>query len=99
VRALASGCRVVVAPVSGDMNENAARVDWAGLGVRLPRRFVSARGVKLAVEQALADPSMRERARKIARWTASHDAAAQAAELVERLAARRADSGVASALR
>ena len=39
VRALASGCAVVVAPAAGDMNENAARVDWAGAGVRIPRRL------------------------------------------------------------
>ncbi|HEV3283060.1 MAG TPA: glycosyltransferase, partial [Solirubrobacteraceae bacterium] len=29
VRALASGCAVVACPAVGDMNENAARVDWA----------------------------------------------------------------------
>ncbi len=40
-RALASGCAVVAAPAIGDMNENAARLDWAGAGVRVPRRFVS----------------------------------------------------------
>ncbi len=41
VRALASGCAVVACPAVGDMNENAARLDWAGAGVRIPRRFVS----------------------------------------------------------
>ena len=41
VRALSEGSRVVVAPVSGDMNENAARADWAGVGVRLPWRLLS----------------------------------------------------------
>ncbi len=35
VRALASGCPVLVCPAGGDMAENAARVDWAGVGVRL----------------------------------------------------------------
>ena len=39
VRALASGCAVVCCPAAGDMNENASRVDWAGLGTRLPRRL------------------------------------------------------------
>jgi UDP:flavonoid glycosyltransferase YjiC (YdhE family) len=53
VRALASGARVVCCPAAGDMNENAARVDWAGLGTRLPRRFVTPRGVRLAVQKAL----------------------------------------------
>ncbi|HEX4108886.1 MAG TPA: nucleotide disphospho-sugar-binding domain-containing protein, partial [Solirubrobacteraceae bacterium] len=41
VRALASGCAVVACPAAGDMNENAARIDWAGAGVRLPRRFAT----------------------------------------------------------
>ncbi|MDQ3678577.1 MAG: glycosyl transferase, partial [Actinomycetota bacterium] len=47
-RALASGCAVVAVPAAGDMNENAARIDWAGVGVRLPRRLCGARGLALA---------------------------------------------------
>ena len=43
VRALACGCAVVACPAVGDMNENAARLDWAGAGVRVPRRFVRRR--------------------------------------------------------
>ena len=46
VRALSCGCAVVACPAVGDMNENAARVDWAGAGVRLPRRFISPRTVR-----------------------------------------------------
>ena len=34
-----AGCAVVVVPAAGDMNENAARIDWAGVGVRVPRRL------------------------------------------------------------
>ena len=60
-RALASGCAVVVVPAAGDMNENAARVDWAGVGVRVPRRLCAPRPVRLAVERALAEPRLRER--------------------------------------
>jgi UDP:flavonoid glycosyltransferase YjiC (YdhE family) len=37
--ALRAGCVVVCVPAAGDMNENAARVAWAGVGVRLPRRL------------------------------------------------------------
>ncbi len=85
-RALSSGCAVVACPEIGDMNENAARLDWAGAGVRVPRRFVSPRPLRLAVERALAEPSIRRRAREIAAWNTSHDAAGTAAELVERLA-------------
>jgi len=86
VRALASGCAVVACPAVGDMNENAARLDWAGAGVRVPRRFVSPRILRLAVERALDDSSIRARARELAEWAASHDSGAAAAGLVEQLA-------------
>jgi MGT family glycosyltransferase len=84
-RALASGCAVVACPAVGDMNENAARLDWAGAGVRVPRRFVTPRSLRLAVERALDEPSIRSRAREIAAWAGDHDAGAAAADLVERL--------------
>ena len=85
-RALASGCAVVAAPAVGDMNENAARLDWSGAGVRIPRRFINARTVRLAVERAIAEPAIRERARQIAHWSAEHDPGAAAAVLLEELA-------------
>ena len=69
-RALASGCAVVVVPAAGDMNENAARIDWAGVGVRVPRRLCAPGPVRLAVERALAEPRMRERARRARRLVA-----------------------------
>jgi UDP:flavonoid glycosyltransferase YjiC (YdhE family) len=88
-RALSSGCVVVAVPAAGDMNENAARVDWAGVGVRVPRRLCAPRPVALAVERALADPRLRARARSLASWAAQGDPPARAAELIEALAARR----------
>ncbi|HSZ70664.1 MAG TPA: nucleotide disphospho-sugar-binding domain-containing protein [Solirubrobacteraceae bacterium] len=96
-RALASGCAVVACPVAGDMNENAARVDWAGAGVRLPRRFIAPRPLRLAVERALEDGSIRARARELADWAAAHDAAASGAILVEGLA-ERSSKGVATSV-
>jgi UDP:flavonoid glycosyltransferase YjiC (YdhE family) len=87
VRALASGCAVVACPAVGDMNENAARLDWAGAGVRLPRRFTTPRAVRLAVERTLEESSIRARARELGQWAQGHDAGAAAARLVERLAA------------
>ena len=86
-RALASGCAVVACPVAGDMSENAARLDWAGAGVRLPRRFISPRPLRLAVERALDDPTIRARARELAAWWETNDPADTAAGLVESLAA------------
>jgi UDP:flavonoid glycosyltransferase YjiC (YdhE family) len=85
-RALASGCAVVACPAVGDMNENAARVDWAGAGVRVPRRFVSPRSIRLAVERGLSEPAIRARARGMAAWATMHDPRAAAARLVEQLA-------------
>src|SRR5205085_1712611 len=85
-RALAAGCAVVAIPNAGDQNENAARIDWAGVGVRLPWRFTTATGIRLAVRRALDDPALRTRAGDLARWSAENDPAAHAARLVERLA-------------
>jgi UDP:flavonoid glycosyltransferase YjiC (YdhE family) len=90
-RALASGCVVVAVPAAGDMNENAARIDWAGVGVRVPRRLCAPGPVALAVQRALAEPRLRSRARSLADWARTHDAAARAASLVEELAIRRAN--------
>ncbi|HEV2943662.1 MAG TPA: nucleotide disphospho-sugar-binding domain-containing protein [Solirubrobacteraceae bacterium] len=87
VRALSSGCAVVACPAVGDMNENAARLDWAGAGVRVPRRFISPRPIRLAVERSLGEPSIRARVRELATWGQEHDSGATAAMLVEQLAA------------
>jgi UDP:flavonoid glycosyltransferase YjiC (YdhE family) len=86
VRALACRCPLVLSPAGGDMAENAARVDWAGLGVRLPRRFCTPRGVRLAVRRALVRPGLRVRARRVADWIAAHPAGERAAEEIERWA-------------
>jgi UDP:flavonoid glycosyltransferase YjiC (YdhE family) len=86
--ALAGGCVVVVVPAAGDMNESAARIDWAGVGVRVPRRLCGPRAIRLAVERALSEPDLRAGAAAIATWSRSHDAAARAADLVEDLAVR-----------
>jgi UDP:flavonoid glycosyltransferase YjiC (YdhE family) len=86
-RALASGCVVVAVPAAGDMNETAARLDWAGVGVRLPPRLCAPGPLRLAVRRALAEPRLAARAGALAAWARDHDGAARAAELVERFAA------------
>jgi len=88
-RARANGLPVVVCPAVGDMAENASRVDWAGLGVRLPRRYATPRGVRAAVGRVLREPRLRERAAEAARWVAANDGAVRAAEELEAWAARR----------
>ncbi|MGA2928358.1 MAG: nucleotide disphospho-sugar-binding domain-containing protein, partial [Solirubrobacteraceae bacterium] len=89
-RALAAGCPVVAVPHSGDMAENAARADWAGVGVRLPWRALSPLTLRLAVRRALDDPALAANAAELAGWAAVNDGATRAAELVEGLARNRA---------
>lgn len=85
-RALASGCVVVVVPAAGDMAENAARIDWAHVGIRVPRRMCTPRAIGLAVGRALAKPGLQRRARELSAWAATHDAPVHAAGRVERFA-------------
>jgi UDP:flavonoid glycosyltransferase YjiC (YdhE family) len=85
-RALACGCPVLAVPHVGDMAENAARADWAGVGVRLPWRLLVPGTLRSAVRVALSDTALAQRARRLAAWAAIHDGASRAAELVQALA-------------
>jgi UDP:flavonoid glycosyltransferase YjiC (YdhE family) len=86
-RALASGVPVLICPAAGDMAETAARVDWAGVGVRLAPRFCTPWGVRLAVRRALRSRALRERAGELARWALANPGPAAAAAQLERWAA------------
>jgi len=86
-RALVSGCPVLVVPAGGDMAENAARVDWAGVGVRLAPRFCTPWGVRLAVRRALGRPELRSRAASLAAWAFANPGPVTAADELERWAA------------
>jgi UDP:flavonoid glycosyltransferase YjiC (YdhE family) len=88
-RALACGVPVVACPHAGDMAENSARIRWAGLGVSLPGRFQTARGVRLALRRLLGDPAYASRARQLRDWARRHDGPARAADAVEELASAR----------
>jgi MGT family glycosyltransferase len=85
-RALSCGCPVLAVPHSGDMGENAARADWAGVGVRLPWRFLTPETLRLAASRALGRPSLASRAAELRRWAQANDGAQRAADLVEQLA-------------
>jgi UDP:flavonoid glycosyltransferase YjiC (YdhE family) len=85
-RALACGVPVVACPHAGDMAENAARIRWAGVGVSLPRRFQTPRGVRLAVRRLLADAAYAEAAKRLREWNDRNDGAAAAAGALEALA-------------
>jgi UDP:flavonoid glycosyltransferase YjiC (YdhE family) len=87
-RSLASGVPVVACAHAGDQAENAARVRWAGAGVSLPRRFATARGVRLAVSRLLRNAGYRRRAEELRDWAAANDGAASAADAVEEFSER-----------
>lgn len=85
-RALERGVPILAVPHSGDMAENAARLDWAGLGVRLPWRFTSHTAVRLAAERALTNQgALSARAGELASWSAVNDGPTRAAELIEEM--------------
>lgn len=85
-RALACGCPVVAVPHIGDMAENAARADWAGVGVRLPWRLLTPLTLRLAARRVLSEPALGARAHELAAWAGANDGVSRAAELVEELA-------------
>ncbi len=87
-RALVSGATVLAVPHAGDMAENAARADWAGVGVRLPWPLLSPRTLRLAARRALTTPSLPAAARRLAAGTGAQAGAVRAADLVEALARR-----------
>jgi UDP:flavonoid glycosyltransferase YjiC (YdhE family) len=78
-----------VSPAGGDMGENAARADWARLGVRLPRRLCTPRGVRLAVRRLLDDARYAQAAAGVRDWCAAHDGATAAADELEAFVIRR----------
>jgi UDP:flavonoid glycosyltransferase YjiC (YdhE family) len=89
-RALGAGTPLLIAPIIGDMSETAMRVAWAGAGLSLPWRLCHRAPLRWAARRLLADPSFTARAREIAAWGRANDGAFRGAELVERLALRRA---------
>ena len=86
-RALACGCAVVACPAVGDMNENAARLDWAGAGVRVPRRFVSPAAAAAGGGTGAGGALDREPGARAGRVGHAARFGLPAAQLVERLAA------------
>lgn len=84
-RALCEGVPLVVSPSVGDMAENAERVNWAGVGLTVPRRLRRGATLRWAVRTVLDDPAYRRRAEAIAASPWATGGAARAAAAVERL--------------
>ncbi len=88
-RALERGVPVLAVPHSGDMAENAARLDWSGTGVRLPWRLLRPATVRLAALHALGEHRrLAANAARLAAWAEANDGATRAAELIERALTR-----------
>jgi UDP:flavonoid glycosyltransferase YjiC (YdhE family) len=90
VRALTCSCPVLAVPHVGDMAENAARLQWAGAGVRLPWPLLGPESLRLAARRALGRPELRLRAAELGASAARNSGPGRAADLVEQFARREA---------
>lgn len=86
--ALGHGVPMVVAGGSEEKPEIAARVAWSGVGLDLRTGRPRPKAVRRAVRRVLDEPAFATRARELAAECARHDAAVEAATLIEQLAAR-----------
>ncbi|MBB5789529.1 glycosyltransferase [Jiangella mangrovi] len=87
--ALAHGVPIVQAGTTEEKAENAARIQWSGVGLRLGKTHPAPSKVRAAVRRVLDEPSFRTAARRVQAEMSAHDAAVESAELLERLAATR----------
>jgi UDP:flavonoid glycosyltransferase YjiC (YdhE family) len=84
---LAHGIPLVIAGATEEKPETAARVAWAGAGIRIRRHPPSPAALRNAVRAVLHDPRYRNNAQRIQADMAACDAPATATALLEQLAA------------
>jgi UDP:flavonoid glycosyltransferase YjiC (YdhE family) len=89
-RALGAGTPVLVCPIIGHMSETALRVAWTGAGLSLPWRLCRPTPIRWAARRLLHEPSFTAKTEEIATWGRENDGAARGAQLVERMALRKA---------
>jgi UDP:flavonoid glycosyltransferase YjiC (YdhE family) len=85
--ALANGVPIVAAGITEDKPEIGNRVAFSGVGINLKTASPQPATVRAAVRSILDEPGYRSRAQAIQRELAQHDAPAEAAALLEQLAA------------
>jgi UDP:flavonoid glycosyltransferase YjiC (YdhE family) len=85
--ALAAGVPLVCMPGGRDQHDIAARVEFAGVGVRIGQG-ASAKKLREVVERALADRSLTDAARRMAASFAREDGATRAVEEIESVIGR-----------
>lgn len=87
--ALSHGVPLVVAGATEDKPENAARIAWSGVGIRIRAQSPKPQRILEAVRAVLEQPAYRERAGAIGAEMARYDAPRRGADLLEQLAARK----------
>ena len=87
--ALANGVPVVSGGTTEDKAEVGGRVAYTGVGINLKTSRPTVERLRTAIFSILRDPSYRQRAAEIQRDLAAHDGPAEAAQLLEQLAATR----------
>jgi MGT family glycosyltransferase len=88
-RALSLGVPLVVAGDTEDKPEVAARVAWSGAGVDLRTGTPTARAVRSAVREVLADPRYVRNARRLEAAFARRDGVAEIAAVIDEVLAER----------
>ncbi len=83
--AMSHGLPVVTATGITDKAENAARAEWAGVGVNLETNKPSPEQVKVAVKKVLSDPIYRRKSREIGKEMTKFDAIKIVVENIEEL--------------
>jgi MGT family glycosyltransferase len=76
LRALRAGVPIVAIPMGRDQNDNAARVEYHGAGVRIEPSAPSEE-IAEALRRVISEPNFTANARKLARAIASEDGGAQ----------------------
>jgi len=84
--ALANGVPIVCGGATEEKPEICNRVAYSGVGINRKTNKPTPEQVHKAVKQILGEPSYRQRARQLQAELAQHDAPAEAATLLERLA-------------
>ncbi len=86
---LAAGIPLVIVPTAWDQPENAWRVAEAGAGVRVPPGQCTPQALREGVQRVLCDKSFAQNAKRLGDDFSRYGGAAQAADLLEGMAAYR----------
>ena len=84
---LSAGKPLVVLPIGGEQGDNARRVEYLGVGLRVNLRTLTAQEIADKVEQIRKTPGFHTRAAEIKRELDKTDGAMTASKLIQRLAA------------